>query len=84
MEAMTEVMLSIAAEINSALQTVIGHCELIRREYADERLARDLDTVVSQSQRIVGLLERMRPTAHERLQDVAATVKRDGDAGLGG
>ncbi len=81
MEVMTEVTLSIAAEINSALQTVIGHCELMRRDYADERLARDLDTVVSQSQRIVGLLERMRATAHERLQDVAATVKRDGHAG---
>ena len=85
MEVMTEVTLSIAAEINSALQTVIGHCELMRRDYADERLARDLDTVVSQSQRIVGLLEGMRATAHERLQDVAATVKRDGHAGnLGG
>ena len=77
MEVMTEVTLSIAAEINSALQTVIGHCELMRKEYAGERLARDLDTVVSQSQRIVGLLERMRATPHERLQDVAATVKRD-------
>ena len=85
MEAMTEVTLSTAAEINSALQTVIGHCELMRKEYAGERLARDLDTVVSQSQRIVGLLERMRATAHERLQDVAATVKRDNEAGsLGG
>jgi transcriptional regulator with GAF, ATPase, and Fis domain len=81
METMSELTLSIAAEINSALQTVIGHCDLIRREYADERIGRDLDTVVRQSQRIVGLLERMRATASERLKDVAATVKREGDAG---
>jgi nitrogen-specific signal transduction histidine kinase len=74
-------MLSIAAEINSALQTIIGHCDLIRREYADPRLGRDLDTVVRQSQRIVELLERMRATANERLQDVAASVKRDSDVG---
>ena len=45
MEVMSEITLSIAAEINSALQAIIGHCDLIRREYADERLARDLDTV---------------------------------------
>jgi nitrogen-specific signal transduction histidine kinase len=81
METMSEATLSIAAEINSALQTVIGHCDLMRREYADERLARDLDTVVRQSERIVGLLERMRATANERLQDIAASVRRE--SGLG-
>jgi transcriptional regulator with GAF, ATPase, and Fis domain len=81
MEVMTEATLSIAAEINSALQTVIGHCDLIRREYADDRLGRDLDTVVRQSHRIVELLDGMRAAARERLQDVAATVKRDGGAG---
>jgi GAF domain-containing protein len=77
METMSEEMLSIAAEINSALQTIVGHCDLMRKEYADPRLGRDLDTVIRQSQRIVALLERMRATAKERLQDVAATVKRD-------
>ncbi len=76
MEVMSELTLSIAAEINSALQSVMGHCDLIRREYADERLGRDLDTVKRQSARIVELLDRMRATANERLQDVAATVRR--------
>jgi GAF domain-containing protein len=77
MEAMSEITLSIAAEINSALQAIIGHCELMRREYADERLMRDLDTVARQSARIAELLERMRTTASQRLKDVAATVPPD-------
>jgi transcriptional regulator with GAF, ATPase, and Fis domain len=77
MEAMSEITLSIAAEINSALQTVIGHCDLIQREYADERLQRDLDTVVRQADRIAKLLERMRATTHHRLNDVAASVRQE-------
>ncbi len=77
MEAMSEITLSIAAEINSALQTVIGHCDLIQREYADERLHRDLDTVVRQADRIAKLLERMRATTHHRLKDVAASVRQE-------
>jgi nitrogen-specific signal transduction histidine kinase len=77
MEVMSEITLSIAAEINSALQAVIGGCDLIRREYADERLTRDLHTVSRQAERIVKLLERMRATTDQRLQDVAATVNRE-------
>jgi transcriptional regulator with GAF, ATPase, and Fis domain len=77
MEVMSEITLSIAAEINSALQAVIGGCDLIRREYADERLRRDLDTIIRQSERIAKLLERMRATTHQRMQDVAATVRQD-------
>ena len=81
MEAMSEITLSIAAEINSALQAIIGHCDLIRREYADERLVRDLDTVARQSARIAELLERMRATANQRLKDVADTARPDEDEG---
>jgi transcriptional regulator with GAF, ATPase, and Fis domain len=77
METMSEITLSIAAEINSALQAVIGHSDLIQREYADERLHRDLDTVVRQADRIAKLLERMRATTHHRLNDVAATVRQE-------
>ena len=32
MEVMSELTLSVAAEINSALQTIIGHCDLLERE----------------------------------------------------
>ena len=74
MEVMSETTLSIAAEINSALQGVVGGCDLIRREYADERLKRDLDMVISQAERIARLLERMRATTHKRMEDAAATV----------
>ena len=38
MEAMSELTLSVAAEINSALQTIIGHCDLLARAYPDPDL----------------------------------------------
>ena len=77
-EAMAEVTLSIAAEINSALQTIIGHCDLLERGYPDPALQRDLSTVVRQAQRIAELLEKMRTAAHDRLQEVATTMEERG------
>ena len=74
MEAMSEMTLSIAAEINSALQTIIGHCDLLERGYPDPNLQRDLVTVVRQAQRIEGLLGKMRTAAHERMREVEAAV----------
>jgi signal transduction protein with GAF and PtsI domain len=74
MEAMSELTLSIATEINSALQTIIGHCDLLERGYPDPNLQRDLATVVRQAQRIAGLLEKMRAAAHERMKEVEAAV----------
>ena len=78
MEAMSEMTLSIAAEINSALQTIIGHCDLLERGYADPNLQRDLATVVRQAQRIEGLLAKMRTAAHERMKEVEAAGHRGG------
>jgi GAF domain-containing protein len=75
MEAMSEVTLSIATEINSALQTIIGHCDLLERGYPDLNLQRDLATVVRQAQRIEGLLGKMRATANERMKEVEAAVQ---------
>jgi hypothetical protein len=41
---MAEVMFSLANEINGALQAIVGHCELLAREYPDPALpARPLD-----------------------------------------
>jgi signal transduction histidine kinase len=77
-EAMSEVTLSIAAEINSALQTIIGHCDLLERGYPDPGLQRDLATVVRQAQRIAELLEKMRTAAHDRLKEVATTMEETG------
>lgn len=78
MEAMAELTLSIATEINSALQTIIGHCDLLERGYPDPALQRDLATVVRQAQRIAGLLEKMRMAANERLREVEAAVTEAG------
>ncbi|MGH9309283.1 MAG: GAF domain-containing protein [Vicinamibacterales bacterium] len=69
-EAMADVMLSIATEINSALQIIVGHCDLLERGYPDPALQRDLATVIRQAQRIAELLEKMRAAAHDRLKEV--------------
>ena len=78
MEVMSEVTLSVAAEINSALQTIIGHTDLIERSYPDAGLQRDLATIVRQAQRIADLLEKMRAAAHERMREVADTMHQEG------
>jgi signal transduction histidine kinase len=78
MEAMSELTLSIAAEINSALQTIIGHCDLLERGYPDPELQQDLATVVRQAQRIAGLLERMRAASQDRMKEVAEEVSQGG------
>jgi nitrogen-specific signal transduction histidine kinase len=70
--------LSIATEINSALQTIIGHCDLLEREYPDPNLHRDLATVVRQAQRIAELLAKMRTAATERMREVEAAVTEAG------
>jgi signal transduction histidine kinase len=77
-EVMADVMLSIAAEINSALQTIIGHCDLLERGYPDPGLQRDLATVIRQAQRIAELLEKMRTAAHDRLKEVTTTIEESG------
>ncbi len=77
-ETMAEVMLSISAEINSALQTIIGHCDLLERGYPDPGLQRDLATVIVQAQRIAGLLEKMRSSANERLKEVTHSLEETG------
>jgi hypothetical protein len=77
-ETMADVMLSIAAEINSALQTIIGHCDLLERGYPDPGLQRDLATVIRQAQRIAGLLEKMRGAANDRLREVTDSMEGSG------
>lgn len=72
-ETMAELTLSAANEINSALQTIVGHCDLLEQQYPDPALQRDLATVVRQAQRIADLLERMRASAATRLKEVAVS-----------
>ena len=73
-EAMTELTLNVSAEINGALQMIIGHCDLLERDYPDPNLQRDLATVVRQAQRIAALLDKMRSASHERLAEIAGTA----------
>ncbi|HJR61663.1 MAG TPA: GAF domain-containing protein [Vicinamibacterales bacterium] len=75
LESVTELTLAVSIEINSALQTIVGHCDLIERGYPDPDLQRDLATIVNQAQRISNLLEKMRSASHERLHRVAETVR---------
>jgi transcriptional regulator with GAF, ATPase, and Fis domain len=77
-ETMADVMLSISAEINSALQTIIGHCDLLERGYPEPALQRDLATVIRQAQRIAELLEKMRTAANERLKEVTHSIEGTG------
>ena len=65
-------------EINNALQTIIGHCDLLERGYPDPDLQRDLAMVVRQAQRIAELLDRMRAASQDRLKEVAAAVNQGG------
>lgn len=78
METMSELTLSIATEMNSALQTIIGHCDLLERGHSDPQLRQDLETIVHQAQRISGLLDKMRAAANERMREVAETVSQGG------
>ena len=79
-EAMSDHTLAVASEINGALQTIIGHCDLLERGYPDPALQRDLATIVVQAQRIADLLEKMRLAAHERLKEAAAGMSESGIA----
>lgn len=75
MEAAADITLGVANEINSALQAIIGRCNVLEREHpGSPALQRDLTTVVRQAQRISELLEKMRHATQERLVEAAARV----------
>jgi len=78
MEVMSELTLSVAAEINSALQTIVGQCDLLEREQKDQMLKQDLQTIKAQAERVTGLLDKMRTAANERLREMADTMNQEG------
>jgi nitrogen-specific signal transduction histidine kinase len=78
MEVMSELTLSVAAEINSALQTIVGQCDLLEREQKDVALRQDLQTIKLQAERITALLDKMRGAANERLREMADTINQEG------
>ncbi|CAN5870392.1 hypothetical protein BH18ACI5_BH18ACI5_08660 [soil metagenome] len=75
-ESMSEVTLGIANEVNGALQTIIGHCDLLTGSYPDADLRADLAIIVGQSQRIATLLEKMRTASRERLRELGQEVSQ--------
>ena len=76
MEAMSELTLSIASDINSALQTIVGHCDLMSRSTNDPAVDHDLDTIVQQAKRIAELLEKMRLAAADRLRETSVSMSQ--------
>lgn len=84
---MAEEVLTSAAEMTSALQTIVGHCDVIERAYPDPALQRDLALVVRQVQRIDELIGRVRRHTETRLRDAvrsadsAVDVRPAADAG---
>jgi GAF domain-containing protein len=78
MEVMSDLTLAVAAEINSALQTIVGHCDLIERGQTDAALQRDLRTITAQAQRIMLLLDKMRSAANERLREMTDAINQQG------
>jgi transcriptional regulator with GAF, ATPase, and Fis domain len=68
-EAMADVMLSFSNEINSALQIIVGQCEIGTIEHADHPSARELRLIAQQAERIAALLAQLHDIAEERLRD---------------
>jgi transcriptional regulator with GAF, ATPase, and Fis domain len=60
-----------STEINSALQSIFGHCDLIERGYPDPNLQRDLAVIVAQAQRIASLLDRMRVASQSQVSNIS-------------
>jgi transcriptional regulator with GAF, ATPase, and Fis domain len=78
MEVMSDMTLAVAAEINSALQTIIGHCDLLGRSQSDANVKEDLHTIMGQARRIADLLDKMRSAANDRLREMADTMSQEG------
>ena len=64
-EVMAEATLAIAAEMNSALQTIVGHCDIMLHTSEDPGVKRDVTTISRQAQRIGEALEKMRQQVRE-------------------
>ena len=64
-EVMSEATLAVAAEINSALQTIVGHCDILLHTSEDPSIRRDVSTISRQAQRIGDALEKMRKQVRE-------------------
>lgn len=73
LEAMADLTLSVSTEINSALQTIMGVCDLVRRT-GDPSVSRDITLIMERARQIAELLERMRNAAQERLTQAGGAL----------
>ncbi len=70
METTAEMTLAIATDINNGLQVIAGQCGILRKLHPGADT--EIQVVARQTERISGLLERMRNVADERLREAAA------------
>jgi GAF domain-containing protein len=69
LETMTDLTEAVAAEIGTALQTIISRCEVIDRANSDPRFHREIDTITRQARRISTVLDRMRNAGREKREE---------------
>jgi transcriptional regulator with GAF, ATPase, and Fis domain len=72
METLAEMSLALAADINSALQTIVGQGGLL--QHTRPEIAADVDVIMVQAERIGDLLDRMRNAADDRLREASAVM----------
>lgn len=77
-----DVLFSLANEINGAMQAIVGHCELLSREYQDPALRRDLAMVSRQAVRATEVLAQVRELAEARLRRATSVANLLADARL--
>jgi GAF domain-containing protein len=71
---MADVMFALANEISGALQAIVGHCELLARDYDDPALQRDLAMLTRQAVRATEVLAQVQTLAQSRLQRTASVA----------
>jgi GAF domain-containing protein len=74
MESTAEMTLAVAADINSSLQVIAGHCGVLQKEHPGA--AAGIEIIATQTERISTLLDRMRRATDERLREAAAHAGR--------
>lgn len=79
---MADVLFSLSNDINGALQTIVGHCEVLSREYQDPSLQRDLDVMSAQARRATEVVAQVQSMAQSRLQRANSVANLLEDARL--
>ena len=70
METLAEMSVGLSADINSALQAILGQSGVLQRVHPE--MSAELDVIVQQAERVSDLLERLRSAADDHLHDTGA------------